>query len=437
MTGENQVRMGCCPGARRPMRVKDGLLVRLKISCGILSAATMRRVAQAGRNYGNGHFDLTSRANLQIRGVDKDHLPRLIGALEVFGLIDASAPAEAVRNVLVSPLSCLDGRGHAHAVAKTLEAMLAESGDIYALPSKFGFLIDDGNALPLARIPADIRFDRECSEESVSIAIGGTFKDAIVLGRCETQNIPQIAISIARAFLNLTAQMPEPPRRMRGLIETCGADAIAATAGLHVHPERRPSPIEEPSPIGLFRHHEKYCFGVGAPFGCLDADMLYAAASGAELFGTGEIRLTPWRALILPDVRPEQAHVMRDHFAAQGFIVDCGDTRLAIAACGGSSTCERGTTDSRSDALALMSSARRLQKTGVALQIFGCGKGCGRQAGTPLTLIAHAGLYDLAVDKAFTCQSLTAANRLTLAAARDKLEALVRDAERLGKQDQL
>jgi len=31
-----------------------------------------------------------------------------------------------------------------------------------------------------------------------------------------------------------------------------------------------------------------------------DANMLDAAAWAAEIFGAGEIRLTPWRALLLP-----------------------------------------------------------------------------------------------------------------------------------------
>jgi precorrin-3B synthase len=424
---------GFCPGARRPMCAKDGLLIRLKVSCGVLSAAALRGIAQAGRNNGNGHFDLTSRANLQIRGVRAGQLPRLIEALEVFGLMDANAAAEAVRNVLVSPLSGLDGRGHAHAAAKALEVMLAESIDLYALPAKFGFLIDDGSALSLARIPADIRFDGEAGEEPFAIAIGGTFEDGIALGHCEAKNIPQIAISIARIFLNLALQMPEPPRRMRGLIEICGLDAIAGASGLRVHPERRLSTIEEPISIGLLHHHEKYCFGAGAPLGCLDSDMLLAAANGANKFGTGEIKLTPWRALVLPDVRENQAHVMRDYFAAHGFIVDHKDPRLAVTACGGSSSCVRGTTDARADALALMLSARQLWKTGVALQVLGCGKGCGRQAGTPLTLVAKGGLYDLAVNESLFGQGVSRASRLTLAAAREKLEALGQHAGRQGK----
>jgi precorrin-3B synthase len=433
MTSATQMHKGWCPGARRPMRARDGLLVRLKISCSILSATAMRGIAKVGRIYGNGHFDLTGRANLQIRGVRENQLLSLVEALEVFDLIDANAAAEVIRNILVSPLSGLAGRGHALAAAKALEVALAENIDLYALSAKFGFLIDDGSTLSLSGIPADVRFDWKGGREGFLIAIGGTTKDAIALGRCEAKYIPQIAISIARAFLNLALQMPEPPRRMCGLIETRGADAIAAASGLRVDREQRHSTIEASSPIGLLNHHEKYCFGAGAPFGSLDADMLLAAANGAEMFGTGEIRLTPWRTVIVPHVREKQVQDMRNYFAAHGFIVDREDARMAVAACGGSSHCERSTTDTRSDALALMHSARRLRKTGVSLQVFGCGKCCGRRPGTPLTLTAQAGLYDLAVDETSLRQSITNANRLTLAAAREKLETLAHDAGRQSK----
>ena len=55
-------------------------------------------------------FDLSARANLQMRGVRGESLPLLIETLDGLGLIDENAAAEAVRNVMVSPLAGLDGR---------------------------------------------------------------------------------------------------------------------------------------------------------------------------------------------------------------------------------------------------------------------------------------------------------------------------------------
>jgi precorrin-3B synthase len=428
MTSETVLRKGWCPGARRPMQAKDGLLVRLRISGGVVGAATLRGLAQAGRAHGNGLFDLSARANLQMRGVRGESLRLLIETLDGLGLIDANAAAEAIRNVLVSPLASLDGRNDVSRAAKALEAALAANTDLHALPGKFGFLINDGSALSLGSVPADIRFDWTGGKQPFAIGIGGHANEAIFLGLCGGDDIPDIASRLARAFLRLGSQMAEPPRRMRGLIERCGAGAIAGLAGLRPGPPRQSGAIEEPCPVGLLRFKERYCFGVGAAFGRLDANMLDAAARAVEIFGTGEIRLTPWRALILPFVQPKGADAMRAYFTTHRFIVDHEDARLAIAACGGASTCERGTTDTRSDALALMFFARRFRKTGVALHVSGCAKGCARQAATPVTLIAHAGRYDLVVDGSARDAGICGDTRLALAAMREKLESMARNA---------
>jgi precorrin-3B synthase len=428
MTRETALRKGWCPGARRPMQAKDGLLVRLRIRGGVVSAAMLRGLAQAGRDHGSGLFDLSARANLQMRGVRNELLPHLIETLEDLGLIGENAAAEAVRNVLVSPLAGLDGRDDVSSAANALETALVANEDLHALPGKFGFLIDDGSGLSLGSVPADVRFDWTGGQQPFAIGIGGHANEAIFLGHCGGDDIPDIASRLARAFLRLRSQMAEPPRRMRGLMESCGAAAMAALAGLRPGPPRKSGAIEEPCPVGLLRFNESTCFGVGAAFGRLDANMLDAAARGAEIFSAGEIRLTPWRALILPFVQPNEADAMRAYFAAHGFIVDSEDARLAIAACGGATTCERGTTDTRSDALALMFFARRFRKTGVALHVSGCAKGCARQAATPFTLVAHDGLYDLALDATARDADMWGDTQQTLAAAREKLQTLARNA---------
>ena len=429
MSCEIGMRKGWCPGVLRSMMAKDGHLLRLKISCGVLAAKSLHAIARAGRRYGNGQFDLTSRANLQLRGVREDHLPRVTAALDGLGLIAGNAAAEAVRNVLVSPLAGLNGSGDTHAAAKALEAMLAANADLHALPAKFAFLIDDGSPLALNAIPADVRFDWAGGSEPFLVSIGGNFRNALTVGRCEAKNIPQIATRLARVFLILASQTPEPPRRMRGLAEYWGAAKIAAAAGLRLQHEAPHAVNMQPSPVGLLRHNGKYSFGAAAPFGCFNADMLACAAHGAETFGAGEIRLTPWRAFVFPLTRGTHAQSLRDYLAAHGFITDRDDARLSVEACGGSTNCARATADARASALALMLDARRLQKRGVALQVFGCPKGCGKAGDPTLTLTAHAGLYDLAVNKEFCDQGIAGAKGLTLAQAGARIATLFRDRE--------
>ena len=45
---------GWCPGALRPMMTGDGLLVRLRLTGGILDIAKARAIAACATRYGNG-----------------------------------------------------------------------------------------------------------------------------------------------------------------------------------------------------------------------------------------------------------------------------------------------------------------------------------------------------------------------------------------------
>ncbi len=99
---------GSCPGALRPMESGDGLIVRVRPHAGRISLDVAAKLAEAAARFGNGEIDLTRRANLQIRGVTPETLEPLQQALDGLGLLDASAGAEATRNIVVSPLAGVD-----------------------------------------------------------------------------------------------------------------------------------------------------------------------------------------------------------------------------------------------------------------------------------------------------------------------------------------
>ena len=68
---------GWCPGALRPMLSGDGLIVRIRPFCGAFSLEQARGLADLARRLGNGHIDLTRRANLQLRGLSDERMPEL------------------------------------------------------------------------------------------------------------------------------------------------------------------------------------------------------------------------------------------------------------------------------------------------------------------------------------------------------------------------
>ncbi len=423
MTAPPGLRKGWCPGALRPMPAKDGLLVRLRVTAGRLSAATLRAIAATGREHGNGLFDLTSRGNLQMRGVSEARLPRLLETLRPLGLLDETAAGEAVRNVLVSPLTGLE-RPDLRSVAHELEQALVADEGLHALPGKFSFVIDDASLLPLAEVPADIRFV-QAAPETYAVGLGGCDKDAAFVGACTEQEIVPTALRLARAFLQRSASLPVEARRMRDLLHSVAPEAIVNAAGLPSVPCKGPS-MAEPCPIGLLRlANGAACFGAGVAFGRLESPMLDKAAEAAETFGTGEIRLTPWRALVLPGVASANEGALIASCSQSGFITDRNDPRLGLAACVGISGCDSATTETQADASALAGFVRRLSPTDIAVHVSGCSKGCARSRRTPVVLIGRESRYDVVLDG--TAGGNPLARGLTMIEASAMLETIVRE----------
>ena len=143
---------GWCPGALRPMESGDGLIARVRPWCGAFSLAQASGLAEIAERLGNGHIDLTRRANLQIRGLREEGLPGLHDALDRLGLLDPDPATEAARNIMVGPLAGTEAR----TLAEALSRALAEDRRVGALPAKFGWLVDGGGPLSIIGERADI-----------------------------------------------------------------------------------------------------------------------------------------------------------------------------------------------------------------------------------------------------------------------------------------
>nr|MDT0667615.1 precorrin-3B synthase [Micromonospora sp. DSM 115978] len=84
-------------------------LARVRVPGGRLAARQAVALAAAASDYGDGHLELTSRANLQVRGIEPGHVAAFAARLTDAGLLP-SPTHEKIRNIVASPLS---GRGPA------------------------------------------------------------------------------------------------------------------------------------------------------------------------------------------------------------------------------------------------------------------------------------------------------------------------------------
>jgi precorrin-3B synthase len=352
---------GWCPSALRPMLSGDGLVVRLRPRGGRLSAAQAAGIAELSRRCGNGLIDLTSRANLQIRGVCESSHEALVSGLAQLGLVDDDQAMEARRNIIVAPFWSADD--DAQALAIELERGLASRA--LALPEKFGFAIDCGASRVLAQAPADVRIERA--------ADGGLIvrPDGAQQGRgvARTEAI-EAALSLAEWFI---ASGGANGGRGRMAAHLAGGakmpDGLAGSA--------------KPTSASLSRDPGVYLSGalVGLALGQMQSEMLGFLAGLAS-----GLRLTPWRMILLEGLREMP---QRD-----GLVTRAGDPLLRVVACTGAPGCPEAQAETR----ALAASLAPHLAPDVRLHVSGCGKGCAHPNASDITLVGTSEGFDLVRD---------------------------------------
>ena len=387
---------GWCPGALRPMESGDGLIVRLRITGGVLSAAHALLIAEAAHRYGNGLIDLSGRANLQLRGVSPSNWPHLIEDLSSHGLIDQDAEAEAVRNVMASPLAGLDPSAllDIRPDVNALEARLVSNRALHDLPAKFGFLIDDGSTLPLSHEDADIGFEAMKHEGHVLYAMRLAGAETVAL--IEPKHLVTTAEHVALAFISASSTSNKRFKRMKDWLNAEGAEALFKVVGLTTLMTHTRA-TTTPSPFGFHALGARGYLGLGAPFGRFSAQGLIALSQAAAKDGSGELRLTPWRAILIPGLSEDAAATLIEQ-AGPAYITQPHDPRLAVAACPGAPDCLSASVPTQGDALAFASLFKDRAVSGTHLHVSGCEKGCARPKATKLVLVGRDGRYDLVLN---------------------------------------
>lgn len=376
---------GWCPGAYAPMASNDGLLIRAKIVGARIDAAQLAAVAAISTDCGNGLVDLSQRAQLQIRGVSAATLPEALRRLDAARLLPRDAAAERVTNIIAAPLS-----DDANAMARELADAIQADQALRALPAKFLFAID-GGTLPLSNVEADIRLSA-AQLNSVAISVAGADDLAVIVDRTEAV---VTTLKLTRAFATLHNGAFEL-RRMGRLVKALGATRLFSEAGLVTTLSRRPDSPRRAF-LGAQEVGNLYFAGVAAPSGRWRASELEALAALAASQAGGELRLTPWRAILILAPSADAARRIAVAAArARDLIVSHEDPRLAVVACPGAPECPQARGDTRGALARLAPLAQKLAgKDGVGLHISGCAKGCARPGGAPVTLIADDGRFDL------------------------------------------
>ncbi|MFK4524449.1 precorrin-3B synthase [Bradyrhizobium japonicum] len=352
---------GWCPGALRPMQSGDGLVVRVRPFGGRLEATQVAGLAELAERYGNGLIDVTSRANLQIRGVSEQGHRRLLDGLALLRLLDPDTDIEARRNILVTPF--WNSGDETQALAAELEEALADS--TLDLPTKFGFAIDDGKSRVLAGDSADVRIERDRGGRLLVRTDGARLGRSVARGEA-------VSTALALASWFISSGGAKGGRGRMAAHIAAGAELPQSLSG-----ETEPAPVMAASRPGHYPH--------GALVGVAFGQMLHTTLH--QFSGCGHaLRMTPWR-MVLSEGKREMP-------SGAGLITEPYDPALRVIACSGAPRCREAHADTRALASAL---APRIALD-TRLHVSGCAKGCARSGASAVTLVATSAGFDLVRD---------------------------------------
>ncbi len=351
-----------CPGVLRTHGALDGELARVRLPGGRLRADQLAVAAQVAEELGDGHIELTSRGNLQLRGLtDSDAAGQ---ALLAAGLGSPGA-ADTVRNIVASPLAGrIGGHGGVDETVTELDDKL-RGGAAQGLSGRFLFGVDDGRGDILAHRPDVVSRWRPDGKADLIVA------DHIV-GTVARPAAAAALLTVAEAFAGVRGsswrirELDEPARtamlvRVVERLDLAEADGAPgdSTDGL----------VDTPALVGWLPQDDgAVMLGALTPAGRLPART-------AEFLAAVKVPIlvTARREILLADLSAPVADTVLRVLAPMGLIFDADSPWTLLSCCAGAPGCAKSHTDVRADVAAHLAIHPVEQRE----HWVGCSRGCG------------------------------------------------------------
>ncbi len=406
---------------------KEAYMARLRIPGGQLRSFQLREIARISQELTSGYIQITTRANLQLRLIEPRHTPEFLHRIQSVGLHTKGAGADNVRNLTCDPTSGL----HAEELIDPLPMVhqlahvLLNNREFSNLPRKFNIAFNGGGPISSVEDTNDVGFTavRVCPKsESGSARAGSVLTDQLAAGvyyrvalggatghKCFGRDLNVLiapadalktTVALLKVYIAHGDRSDRKRARLKHLLETWSLDRYldetekllgfrllriptdAVPAGQTQVPTPTSTPTTDVAHTHLGVHSQKhpglFYIGASVPVGQLTAKQLTRLAELADLYGSGEIRLTVWQNFIIPNVPEQFVETVTRALSKMGMPAKASNVRGGFVACTGNSYCKFASSNTKGHAIELMDYLERRVKLDVPINIHltGCPNSC-------------------------------------------------------------
>jgi ferredoxin-nitrite reductase len=386
-------------------------MMRMRLPNGILTSNQMRALAAVVQRYGDdGCADITTRQNIQLRGIRIEDLPDIFETFQAVGLTTVQSGMDNVRNITGDAVAGLDADElfDTRQVVQQIQDMITGSGEgnpeFSNLPRKFNIAITGGrdNSVhaeinDLAFVPA-FKTSPESDNSGLilgfNVLVGGFFSAK----RCDAAIplnawvSPEDLVAVCRAVLEVYRdnglRANRQKARLMWLIDEWGIEKFRAEVekqlGKSLLPAAAKDEIdwEKRDHIGVYKQKQPgfNYVGLHIPVGRLDASTMFELARVAEVYGSSEIRLTLEQNAIIPNIADSSLAAFYTENVVEKFTIKPDSLMRSLVSCTGAQFCNFALIETKSRALQIIKQleAELLLTTRVRIHWTGCPNSCGQ-----------------------------------------------------------
>jgi ferredoxin-nitrite reductase len=387
--------------------VKDGYMCRLRIPGGIVKSYQLRELASIARELTTGYIQITTRNNFQIRLIEPKDCPEVLRRIQGCGLHSRGAGADNIRNITMNPCAGYDPYEivDVRPLVNELGTLIISSREFYDLPRKFNIAYDGGGLISSVEDTNDIGASAvRLGENAEGIEPGIYFRIALggVTGHQTFASdwgvivpeamVNQVIVALLRVFIQHGDRTNRKKARFKYVVEALGLEGVLLEAEKHLGFKLQrlatDSPIQKKrnfsqqghSHIGVHAQKQEghYYVGAAVPVGQMTDKQLDRLADVADSYGTGEVRLTVWQNVIVPNVKEAFVASAAKALIKAGFPTEQSNLKSGFIACTGNRYCKFAATDTKGHAVSVMNALDKRVSLDrpVNIHFTGCAHSC-------------------------------------------------------------